>query len=87
MRVTEGDRTPEMRRGRERLTVHHPRIEKDLASHVIDPDNVAEVRRFGNRVQAEADRWMLRGGFSDNRRITKADAHCAFIQAFGRTAR
>ena len=84
MPVSEGVRTPEMRRGRERLTVHNPRIEKALASHVIDPEHVAETRRFGNRLQADADRWMLRGGFSENRRITKSDAHRMFLHAFGR---
>jgi len=87
MRVTEGARTPEMRRGRERLTVHNPRIEMALASLGIDPVDVAETRRFGNRLQADADRWMLRGGFADRGRISKSDAHRMFVLAFGRANR
>lgn len=87
MRITEGERTPEMRRGRERLTVHNPRIEKALASHHIDPEHVAETRRFGNLLQAEADRWIMRGGFAERGRITKADAHRMFALAFGRASR
>lgn len=83
----EGARTPELRRGRERLTVHNPRIEKALASHCIDPADVAETRRFGNRLQAEADRWVMRGGLSERGRITKSDAHRMFVLAFGRTGR
>ncbi len=73
-----------MRRGRERLTVHNPRIEKALASHSIDPEHIAETRRFGNRLQAEADRWMLRGGFSERGRISKADAHRILASAIGK---
>lgn len=87
MASPQGGRTPEMRGGRERLTVRDPRIEKALASHSIDETNIEDVRRFGNKLQADADRWLLRGGFSERGRIYKSDAHRMFAAAFkGRPA-
>lgn len=83
----EGDRTPEMRRGpdsqRARLTARNPRVETALASLEIDGFNVSETRAFGNRLAAEAERWMMRGGFGERGRISKADAHRVFRDAFG----
>lgn len=81
MAVSNGARTPEMRRGRERLTVRNPRVEYALAGLDIDPAHVEETRRFGNRLMADAQRWMLRGGFSERRRISKSDAHRMFALA------
>jgi hypothetical protein len=69
------------------LGISDPRVEKSLAALNLNSFNVAETRRFGNRLQADADRWMLRGGFSENRRITKSDAHRMFVLAFGRASR
>jgi|KBSSwiStaDraftv2_1062776.scaffolds.fasta_scaffold884479_3 hypothetical protein len=69
------------------LGISDPRVEKSLAALNLNDLNVAETRRFGNRIQAEADRWMLRGGFSESRRITKSDAHRMFVLAFGRASR
>lgn len=75
-------RTPEMRRGRERLTVRDPRVEHALAGLNIDNYDVEETRRFGNRLMADARRWMMRGGFADRGRIGKGDAHRLYVQAF-----
>jgi hypothetical protein len=83
MAQKEGDRTPEMRRDRERLTVRSPRIETALASLCIDDDNIEEARRFGNKLQADADRWLQRGGFAERGRIYKSDAYRLFAHAFG----
>ena len=69
------------------LGISDPRVEKSLAALNLNDLNVAETRRFGNLLQAEADRWMLRGGFSENRRITKSDAHRMFAQAFSKEGR
>lgn len=44
----EGERTPEMRRGRERLSVRNPRVDHALAGLSIDDRDIAETRRFGN---------------------------------------
>lgn len=69
----EGDRAPETRQGRERLSVSRPHIEAALASHYRRID-IASTRRFGNRLQADAERWLSRGGFNERGRIGKADA-------------
>jgi len=66
------------------LGISDPRDEKSLAALNLNDLNVAETRRFGNRLQAEADRWMLRGGLSERGRITKGDACRLFALAFGR---
>lgn len=71
----ERDRTPEMRRGRERLTVRNPRIEMALASLAIDDRNIEDARRFGNKVQAAVNRWMAgREVITAAPRLSKADA-------------
>lgn len=83
MSSSEGDRTPKMRGGRERLTVHRPQIEQSLASITFDGFNVEEARRFGNRLLADAERWMQRGGFAADRgRISKNDARRMFAMEF-----
>ena len=71
----EGNRTPEMRRGRERLTARHPRIEQALASLALDDFDIADTRRFGNDLQAHADAWLRRKGPSEQGRISKQDAN------------
>jgi hypothetical protein len=82
----EGSCTPEVRQRRETLSVSRPCIEAALQSLDIDPELVASVRRFGNQLAAEAERWKLRGGFRERGRINKADASRMFAQAFPATA-
>lgn len=75
MAYLEGGRTPEVRRGRERLTVRNPRIETALASLNIDPINLDETRRFGNQIEAAVTRWRVgRDLFTADRRLTKGEA-------------
>lgn len=85
MSPPEGDRTPKMRGGRERLTVHRPPVELSLASITFDGFNLNETRRFGNRLLADAEAWMRRGGFTADRgRIDKATARRMFAHEFGK---
>lgn len=81
MSAPEGRRDPETRQGRETLTVSRPYIEAALASLTVDGFDMHETRRFGNRLAAEAERWMKRGGFGERGRISKADAHRMLAQA------
>lgn len=75
MRNQEGDRTPEMRRGRERLTVRNPRIEMALAGLQIDNEDIAQTRQFGNAITASVARWQVgRIGNSLPQRLDKASA-------------
>lgn len=75
----EGARTPEMRKGRERLSVRSPYIEMALASLQIDDLHIEESRRFGNKVKAEVDRWLVgREVFTSAPRLSKADADRKF---------
>lgn len=76
MRCLEGDRTPEMRRGRERLTVRNPRVDSAVAGLAIDDEDVAEARRFGNAVLASFNRWSAGREVNSlsERRLSKFDA-------------
>jgi hypothetical protein len=77
-----GDRSLKMREGRARLSVRDPHVDKLLAGLIIDESNIDAARRFGNRLQADARRWMARGGLAERGRITKRDAHQMFALAF-----
>ena len=83
MSSQQGDRTPEMREGRARLSVCDPHVEKLLAGLIIDEPYIDDARQFGNRLQADARRWMLRGGLASPRHLTKADAYRLFAYEFG----
>lgn len=83
MERLEGKRTPEMRQGRERLSISRPCVELALGSLAIDGYDIAATRRFGNQLAAEADRWKLRGTGGERGLISKADAHRMFNAAFG----
>jgi hypothetical protein len=87
MNRLDGDRTPEMRQSRERLSVSRDCVELALGSLPIDPDQVPETRRFGNRLAAEAERWSQRIPPAERGRIGKADAARMFAAAFGSAPR
>jgi hypothetical protein len=53
-----------------------------LAGAAFDEAIINETTRWGNRLQADAERWMQRGGFGERGRINKADAHRLFAMAF-----
>jgi hypothetical protein len=79
----ERDRTPDVRRGRERLlSIRHPRVVKALAGINIDPETLPHAERFGNRLARDADAWIRAGGFAERGRISKGDAHRLFAHAF-----
>lgn len=82
MSSLEGNRTPEMRQRRERLSISRPCVELALGSLTIDGYDVAETRRFGNAVHASVDRFMVGRIASDNRRLSKSDAHRIWAHAF-----
>lgn len=64
-----------MRGGRERLTVRRPLIDTALASLDLDPSNIEEARRLGNKLQAAVDRWQVgRNLISAPVRLSKAEA-------------
>lgn len=73
MSQQEGQRSPETRRGG-RLTIDHPETSKTLATLNLAGEPVADLRRFSNRLQLEADAWR-RGGFAERGRISKGDAN------------
>lgn len=79
----DGDRTPEMRQGRERLSISRPCVELALGSLAIDGYALAEPRQFGNRLAADAARFMSRGPSGERGRISKLDAHQMWRDAFG----
>lgn len=64
------------------LTPRNRLIEAVLGGR-FDEATLNDTTRWGNRLQAEALRWMLRGGFGDRGRITKGDAARMFANAFG----
>lgn len=76
MRCLEGDRTSEMRRGRERLTVRNPRVDMALDGLAIDDQDIAEARRFGNALAASVNRWCAGREVNSlaDRRLDKAGA-------------
>ena len=73
--------TPERHRGRERLTVRSPEIERALAGINFDGFDVAETRQFGNRLLAEARLRMARGGLGERGEISKVDAEMMWRKA------
>lgn len=74
MSPPEGERTPEMRQGRARLSVRDPDIEKALAGLNFDVFNIAETRRWGNSLAAAARLHQVGKIGNDKRRLSKADA-------------
>lgn len=69
----EGVRSPETRRGG-RLSIDHPETSKTLAALNLAGEPVADLRRFSNRLQLEADAWR-RGKCVERGRISKGDAN------------
>jgi len=52
-----GTLTPEMRKGRDTLTVRNPFIETCLAVQNLDGVNIGEVTRFGNAILHARNLW------------------------------
>lgn len=72
------DRTADSERGRVRLTVRDPDIEKLLSGLAIEGEILEQVRVFGKSLWAERNRFDVRrrvgGLFVPDRRISKSDA-------------
>jgi hypothetical protein len=62
--------------------VSAPLIDSCLADGGFDGEIIQQTRLWGNRLLADARRWMSRGGLAERGRITKRDAHQMFAQAF-----
>ena len=69
-----GARTPDMREARTRLSVNEPLVKSAVAAINFSDFNIGETTRWGNRLQADARKWMQRGGFGERGRISKRDA-------------
>ena len=73
-----GDSTPDSERGRVRLTVRDPDIEKLLSGLAIEGNEIEQVRIFGKALWAERNRFDIRrragGLFVPNRLLDKNEA-------------
>ena len=58
----EGDRTPEMREGRVKLSLRDPQIEKLLAGLDFDRENIDQLRRFGKNMWSARNAWSIGRG-------------------------
>ena len=65
---------PETRRGG-RLSIDHPVTTKTLAALSLVDADLADFRRFSNRLALDADAWMRRGGSTERGRIGKREAN------------
>ena len=74
MAALKGFAPSESRRGG-RLGIDHPETSKTLAALNLVGEPVADLRRFSNRLQLEADAWLRRGGGAERGRISKGDAN------------
>ena len=83
MAPSEGFCAPQTRQGRKTLHVSRPYIETALGSLSIDPEHIAESRRFGNQVANELERWKLGRASSDRGRICKREAEQMWRAEFG----
>lgn len=81
MRPQDGDRALKTRRDG-RLGIDHPVTIKALAALSLADDELAQLRPFSNRLAAEAQRWMARGGFGERGRISRLDAEIMWRDAF-----
>ena len=72
--------------GSRTLTVDHPQTKQALAALNLVGVDIAELRRFSNRLHSLADAWARGPGFSHRGLITKGDAHRMFVSTFGRGA-
>lgn len=77
-----GERALITRRGG-RLGIDHPVTIKALAALSLADNELARLRPFSNRLAADAQRWMARGGFGDRGRITRRDADLIWRSEFG----
>lgn len=66
------------------LTRTNRPLETYLAGLGIDRGIIANTLPWGNQLEAEAQRWMQRGGFSERGRITKRDADRMLKSALAR---
>ena len=75
-----GNATPEKRAAREVLSLREPHIERLLLGLGIDPEHLAESRRFYKALTAALSRWDIarrRGGMFSTGRISKHNADVA----------
>lgn len=57
------------------LTRINRSLESYLAGLGFPESTIATALPWANRLEADAQRWMQRGGFGQRGRISKADAH------------
>lgn len=74
MAPLDGDRTPIERRKGRTLSVSDPLVSRVLAGITIEGCDIAQVERWGKSLNADAKRWVARGGFGQRGRISKLDA-------------
>ena len=66
------------------LSSHNRPLENFLTEAGFDGATVQKSTRWGNRLEADARRWLAAGGFAtSNRWINKSDANRMFAMAFG----
>lgn len=65
------------------LSRHNHPVENFLQEAGFDGATIRHAMPWCNRLEADARRWMQRGGWAADRgRITKVDAHRLFSHAF-----
>lgn len=70
----EGDRTPEVREGRARLSVNDPLVKSAVEAINFNGFDIAETRRWGNSLAAAARLHQVGKIGNDKRRLSKTDA-------------
>ena len=72
---------------KERLTGTLSRPNRPLVNHLaeagFDEGTIHSTLPWSNRLEADARKWLMRGGLAAPRHLTKADAARLFAHEFG----